>query len=104
MKPLNGQIILQEVEQNKKFKGIYLPKEYDVNKVMIAKIIALPDKLESKNLKTGQYVILGYSPIWVNKFRYKYKDEYYFIVNEYSILGIINDNTISELNVRVKDK
>ena len=100
MKPLNGNIILKEIEEDRTFKGIILPKEVSVNKVMFAQIVALPNNLNTKNLKEGQYVILGYSPIWAKKYRYKYQDEYYFIVNEYAILGIIHDKeTFDLLNV-----
>ena len=98
LKPLNGNIILKEIPEKKQFKGIIIPKQYAANQIIFAKIIALPDKeLHIKNLKIGQYVVLGYSPVWEKRYTYKYEDEKYLIVDEYAILAIINDSELIEL-------
>ena len=72
MKPLNGHIILKEISEKKTFKGIIIPKQLAANQITFAKVISLPqEKLNTKNLKVGDYVILGYSPVWEIKFKHK---------------------------------
>lgn len=98
IKPLNGNILLKKIPEKKQFKGIIIPKQFAANQIIFAKVIALPDKkLNIRNLKIGQYVILGYSPVWEKRYKYKYENEEYFIVNEYAILAIVNDDEIFEL-------
>ena len=64
IKPLDHNIILKEVSQKEQFKGIIIPKQLAANQIIFAKVIALPDKpLNTKNLKVGNYVVLGYSPV-----------------------------------------
>lgn len=98
LKPLHGNIILKEIPEKKQFKGIIIPKQFAANQIIFAKVIALPEEeLHIKNLKIGQYVILGYSPVWEKKYKHKYNDEEYLIVDEYAILAIVNDNELLEL-------
>lgn len=98
LKPLNGNIILKEIPEKKQFKGIIIPKQFAANQIIFAKVIALPEEeLHIKNLKIGQYVVLGYSPVWEKKYKHKYNNEEYLIVDEYAILAIINDNELLEL-------
>ena len=35
--------------------------------------------------------------MWEKRYKYKYENEEYFIVNEYAILAIVNDDEIFEL-------
>lgn len=98
MRPLNKRIILKEIQEKKRFKGIIIPKQFAANQITFAKVIALPkEELDTKNIKVGDYVVLGYSPIWEKKFKHKIYDEDYLIVDEYSILAIINDTEILSL-------
>ena len=98
LKPLHGNIILKEISEKKQFKGIIIPKQFATNQIIFAKVIALPDKeLHIKNLKVGQYVVLGYSPVWEKKYKHRYNNEDYLIVDEYAILAIVNDNELLEL-------
>ena len=98
MQPLNGRIILQEVSEKKLFKGIIIPKQLAANQITFAKVIALPtNELDTKNIKIGDYVILGYSPVWEKKFKYKIYDKEYLIVDEYAILAIIQDDSLLDL-------
>ena len=50
-----------------------------------------------EDLKVGDYVVLGYSPVWEKKFKHKIFDEEYLIVDEYAILAIIKDSNLLEL-------
>lgn len=98
LKPLHGNIILKEIPEKKQFKGIIIPKQFAANQIIFAKIIALPEEeLHIKDLKIGQYVVLGYSPVWEKKYKHKYNNEEYLIVDEYAILAIVNDNELLEL-------
>nr|DAW34209.1 MAG TPA: 10 kDa chaperonin [Caudoviricetes sp.] len=98
LKPLNGNIILKEIPEKKQFKGIIIPKQFAANQIIFAKVIALSEEeLHIKNLKIGQYVVLGYSPVWEKKYKHKYNNEEYLIVDEYAILAIVNDNELLEL-------
>ena len=98
LKPLHGNIILKEIPEKKQFKGIIIPKQFAANQIIFAKIIALPEEeLHIKDLKIGQYVVLGYSPVWEKKYKHKYNNEEYLIVDEYAILAIVNDNELIEL-------
>lgn len=98
MKPLNGRIILKEVLEKKLFKGIIIPKQLAANQITFAKVIAMPkEELDTKNLKIGDYVILGYSPVWEKKFKHRINNEDYLIVDEYSILAIINESKLLDL-------
>ena len=98
MRPLNGNIILQEIPENKTFKGIIIPKQLAANQVTFAKVIALPkEELNTKDLKINDYVVLGYSPVWEKKFKHKIYNEDYLIVNEYAILAIIKDLELLDL-------
>ena len=98
MRPLNGNIILKEIKEKKKFKGIIIPQQLVANQITFAKVIALPNKsLDTKELKVGDYVVLGYSPVWEKKFKHKIYGEEYLIVNEYAILAIIKDAELLDL-------
>ena len=98
MKPLNKHIILKEVLENKTFKGIIIPKQIAANQATFAQIIALPDEqINTNNFHVGQYVVLGYSPIWEKKYKHRYNNEDYLIIDEYSILETINDDDAKEL-------
>ena len=98
MKPLNGHIILKEISEKKSFKGIIIPKQLAANQIIFAKVVALPEKeLDTKNLKEGDYVILGYSPVWEKKYKHKIYNEEYLIVDEYAILAIIKDPELLDL-------
>lgn len=104
MQPLNGHIILKEISEKKSFKGIIIPKQLAANQITFAKVIALPkEKLNIENLKVGDYVVLGYSPVWEKKFKHKIYDKEYLIVDEYAILAIIKDPELLDL-VNVEDK
>lgn len=103
MQPLNGHIILKEISEKKSFKGIIIPKQLAANQITFAKVIALPkEELNTKNLKVGDYVVLGYSPVWEKKFKHKIYNEEYLIVDEYAILAIIKDPELLDL-VDVED-
>ena len=98
MQPLNGRIILQEISEKKTFKGIIIPKQLAANQITFAKVIALPkEPLNTYNLKVGDYVVLGYSPVWEKKFKHKIYDKEYLIVDEYAILAIIKDPELLDL-------
>ena len=98
MRPLNGHIILKEISEKKSFKGIIIPKQLAANQIIFAKVIALPkENLNTKDLKEGDYVILGYSPVWEKKYKHKIYDQYYLIVDEYAILAIIKDPELLDL-------
>ncbi len=98
MKPLNGRVILKELKEKKKIKGLLIPQQVLANQLTFAKVVAIPDKsLDTKNLKVGDYVVLGYSPIWEKKYKYKVDNEYYLVVSEYAILAIINDSEVLDL-------
>lgn len=98
MKPLHGNIILKELSEKKTFKGIIIPNQAAVNQITFAKVIALPDEpLDTKNLKVGDYVALGYSPVWGKKYKHKIDNEDYLIINEYAILAIIKDGELVRL-------
>ena len=98
LKPLHHNLILKEVKEKHNYNGIILPPNISVNKIMFAKIVALPEnELDIKNLEVGQIVLLGYSPLWENKYKHIIDGEEYYIINEYSILAIIRDNNILEL-------
>ncbi len=98
LKPLNGNIILKEIPEKKQFKGIIIPKQFTANQIIFAKVIALPEEeLHIKDLKIGQYVVLGYSPVWEKKYKHKYNNEEYLIIDEYAILAIVNNNELLEL-------
>ena len=72
MIPLKGRIILKEIQEKKLFKGIIIPQQLAANQITFAKVIALPkEPLDTHNLKIGDYVVLGYSPIWEKKFKHK---------------------------------
>ena len=104
MQPLNGHIILKEISEKKSFKGIIIPKQLAANQITFAEVIALPkEKLNIENLKVGDYVVLGYSPVWEKKFKHKIYDKEYLIVDEYAILAIIKDPELLDL-VNVEDK
>lgn len=97
LKPLHGNIILKEIPEKKQFRGIIIPKQFAANQIIFAKIIALPEEeLHIKDLKIGQYVVLGYSPVWEKKYKHRYNNEEYLIVDEYAILAIVNDNELLE--------
>lgn len=103
MIPLNGHVILKEISEKKLFKGIIIPKQLAANQITFAKVIALPkENLDTKNLKVGDYVILGYSPVWEKKYKHKIFNEEYLIVDEYAILAIIKDSELLDL-VDVED-
>ena len=106
LKSLQHNVILKEVEEKHTYNGIVLPANISVNKTMFAKIIALPDtSLDTKQLQVGQIVLLGYSPLWENKYLHIIDNEKYYIINEYAILGIIHDNNILELlNINEENK
>lgn len=92
MQPLNNHIILKQLQENKSLKGLIIPKQYAANQIIFAKVVALPkEKLDTKNLKVGNYVVLGYSPVWEKKYKHKIGNSEYLIVDEYAILGIIED-------------
>lgn len=98
MLPLNGRIILKEISEKKTFKGIIIPKQFAANQIIFAQVVALPkEELNTKNLKVGDYVVLGYSPVWEKKFKHKIYDEDYLIVDEYSILAIVTDAELLDL-------
>ena len=98
MKPLNGNIILEQLSEKKTFKGIIIPKQYAANQITFAKIIALPENtLNTKNLNVGDFVVLGYSPVWEKKYKHKLNDKEYLIVDEYAILAVIKDSEILDL-------
>lgn len=98
MKPLHGNIILKEIPEKKTFKGIIIPQQAAVNQITFAKVIALPDEpLDTKNLNVGDYVALGYSPVWGKKYKHHINDEDYLIINEYAILAIIKDAELMDL-------
>ena len=98
MKPLNGHIILKEIQEKKTIKGILIPKQYAANQIIFAKVLALPDEeLDTKDLKVNDYVVLGYSPVWEKKFKHKINGEDVLIVNEYAILAIIKDAELMDL-------
>lgn len=99
LKPLNNNIILKEVSEKKKFKGIVIPPQVTANQVIFAKVIALPKKpLETQDLKVGDYVVLGYSPVWEKRYKHKIDNEDYLIVNEYAILAIVNNDLLDLVN------
>ena len=105
MQPLNGRIILKEVSEKKIFKGIIIPKQLAATQIIFAKIIALPkEELNTKGLTVGDYVVLGYSPIWEKKFKHRIYDEDYLIVDEYSILSVIKDPELLDLVNVEEDK
>lgn len=92
MQPLNNHIILKQLQENKSLKGLIIPKQYAANQITFAEVIALPkEELDIKNLKIGDYVVLGYSPVWEKKYKHKVNNEEYLIVDEYAILGIVKD-------------
>lgn len=98
LKPLHGNIILKEISEKKQIKGIIIPKQFSANQIIFAKVVALPEEeLHIKNLEIGRYVVLGYSPVWEKKYKHRYEDEDYLIVNEYAILAIVSDNQLLEL-------
>lgn len=98
MKPLNGHLILKEISEKKLFKGIIIPKQLAANQIVFAKVIALPDEqLDTKELKIGDYIVLGYSPVWEKKFKHTVDNEEYLIVNEYAILAIATDLELIDL-------
>ena len=104
MQPLNGHIILKEISEKKSLKGIIIPKQLAANQITFAKVIALPkEHLNIENLKVGDYVVLGYSPVWEKKFKHKIYDEEYLIVDEFAILAIIKDPELLDL-VDMEDK
>lgn len=98
MKPLNGHIILKEIQEKKIFKGIIIPNQLAANQITFAKVVALPDKkLDTYDLQVGDYVVLGYSPIWEKKFKHKIDGKDYLIVDEYAILAIVTDFELMDL-------
>ena len=98
MKPLNGHIILKEIQEKKMFKGIIIPTQLAANQITFAKVVALPEKeLDTKNLKIGDYVVLGYSPVWEKKYKHKYDGKEYLIVDEYAILAVVTDVELMDL-------
>jgi len=98
MKPLKGHIILKEIQEKKTIKGIIIPKQIAANQIVFARVIALPEEtLDTKDLKVGDYVVLGYSPVWEKKFKHKLYDEEYLIVDEYSILAIVKNSELMDL-------
>lgn len=98
LKPLHGNIILKEIPEKKTFKGLIIPKQYAANQIIFAQVIALPEEeIHIKDLKVGQYVVLGYSPVWEKRYKHRYNDEDFLIVDEYAILAIVNDNELLEL-------
>ena len=100
IKPLDHNIILKEVSQKEQFKGIIIPKQLAANQIIFAKVIALPDKpLNTKNLRVGNYVVLGYSPVWEKRYKHKIYDKDYLIVDEYAILAIVNDEMLELIDV-----
>lgn len=104
MQPLNGHIILQEISEKKTFKGIIIPKQLAANQIIFAKVIALPkEELNTKDLKVGDYVVLGYSPVWEKRYKHRIYDQDYLIVDEYAILTIIKDPELLDL-VDVEEK
>lgn len=104
MQPLKGRIILKEIQEKKSIKGIIIPKQYAANQITFAKVVALPkEELDTKDLMVGDYVVLGYSPVWEKKFKHKIHDEDYLIVDEYAILAIIKDVELLDL-VNLEDK
>ena len=104
MQPLNGRIILQEISEKKTFKGIIIPKQLAANQIIFAKVIALPkEELNTKDLKVGDYVVLGYSPVWEKRYKHRIYDQDYLIVDEYAILAIIKDPELLDL-VDVEEK
>ncbi len=104
MQPLNGRIILQEISEKKTFKGIIIPKQLAANQIIFAKVIALPkEELNTKDLKVGDYVVLGYSPVWEKRYKHRIYNQDYLIVDEYAILAIIKDPELLDL-VNVEEK
>lgn len=104
MKLINKYIMLKELHEKKMFKGIIIPSQTMVNQIIFAKVVNLPDEpLDTKNLKVGDYVVLGYSPVWEKKFKHKYNGEEYLFVNEYSILAIVADAELLDL-IDVEDE
>ena len=104
MQPLNGRIILQEISEKKTFKGIIIPKQLAANQIIFAKVIALPkEELNTKDLKVGDYVVLGYSPVWEKRYKHRIYNQDYLIVDEYAILAIIKDPELLDL-VDVEEK
>lgn len=98
MKPLNGHVILKEISEKKVFKGIIIPKQLAANQITFAKVVELPEKeLDTKDLKVGDYVVLGYSPVWEKKYKHKLDGEEYLIVDEYAILAIVTDIDLMNL-------
>ena len=98
MIPLKWRIILKEIQEKKLFKGIIIPQQLAANQITFAKVITLPkEPLDTHNLKIGDYVVLGYSPIWEKKFKHKINDKEYLIVDEYAILAIITDAELLDL-------
>lgn len=98
MQPLNGRIILQEVSEKKLIKGIIIPKQLAANQITFARVVALPkEKLATQNLKIGDYVVLGYSPVWEKRYKHKLYDKEYLIVDEYAILAIITNPELLDL-------
>lgn len=98
MKPLNKHIILKRIPEKKLINGIIIPNQLAANQITFAKVIALPnEQLDTKNLKVGDYVVLGYSAVWDKKYKYKIENEEYLVVNEYAILAIITDDDLLNL-------
>ena len=59
----------------------------------------LDKPLNTKNLRVGNYVVLGYSPVWEKRYKHKIYDEDYLIVDEYAILAIVNDEMLELIDV-----
>lgn len=98
MKPINNKIILQEIPEKKQINGIIIPQQIAANQIIFAKIISLPNtKINTPGLYEGQYVILGWSPIWNKKYKHNYEGQDYLFVDEYCILATIPNKYINDL-------
>ena len=96
--PTKNHILIKKIEEKNTFKHLIIPDSVDINHIMFAKVLAIPNEsLFTKELKVNDYVILGYSPVWDKKFKYKVNDQDVYIVSEHAILAIINDETLFTL-------
>lgn len=98
MIPVNNKIILQEISEKKQINGVIIPKQIAANQIIFAKIISLPEtEINTSELHEGQYVILGWSPIWNKKYKHKYEGQDYLFVDEFSILATIPNEYVEDL-------
>jgi len=98
LKMINKQIALEFVSEKKNISGIIIPKQIAANQITFAKIVALPnEELECKDFKLNQYVVLGASPVWEKHHKHIIGKDIYYIVSEYDILAIIDDDNAMQL-------